>query len=49
MILSKIWDTILNAGIWLFLIIPLIIGIIGVIIERIRNGHSWIGQGYGKK
>lgn len=24
-------------------------GVIGVIIERIRSGHGWIGQGFGRK
>lgn len=28
--------------------IGLIAGIIGVIIEKIRTGNSWNGQGYGK-
>ena len=32
-----------------FLGIPLVIGIIGVIIEKIRTGHDWIGQGFGRK
>ena len=27
----------------------LVIGVIGVIVEKIRNGKSWIGQGYGRK
>ncbi len=27
----------------------LLIGIIGVIVEKIRTGKSWIGQGYGRK
>ncbi len=27
----------------------LLIGIIGVIVEKIRTGKSWIGQGYGQK
>lgn len=33
----------------IFLGIPLVIGVIGVIIEKIRNGHDWIGQGFGRK
>lgn len=33
----------------IFLGIPLIIGVIGVIIERIRKGKRWIGQGFGEK
>lgn len=26
-----------------------VLGVIGVIVEKIRSGKSWIGQGYGKK
>lgn len=29
--------------------VPLLLGVIGVIITRIRSGKSWIGQGYGGK
>lgn len=29
--------------------IPLILGIIGVIINRIKTGAWWVGQGFGKK
>ena len=27
----------------------LIIGVIGVIVEKIRTGKRWIGQGFGEK
>ncbi len=33
----------------IFLGIPLLLGVIGVIIEKRRKGRSWIGQGYGDK
>lgn len=26
-----------------------VLGVIGVIVEKIRSGKSWIGQGYGRK
>lgn len=29
--------------------VPFVLGVIGVIIERIRTGHWWEGQGFGKK
>lgn len=29
--------------------IPLLLGIIGVIIYRIKTGAWWTGQGFGKK
>lgn len=29
--------------------IPLLLGIIGIIIEKKRTGKNWIGQGYGRK
>jgi hypothetical protein len=29
--------------------IPLLLGIIGVIINRIKTGAWWTGQGFGKK
>lgn len=28
--------------------IAFIIGVIGVIVEKKRKGHGWIGQGFGK-
>lgn len=31
----------------IFIILGLIVGTIGVIIEKIRTGHLWKGQGYG--
>jgi len=33
----------------IFLEIPLLIGVIAVIVEKLRSGKSWIGQGYGRK
>ena len=29
--------------------VPLILGIIGIIVEKIRTGNWWEGQGFGKK
>lgn len=34
---------------WIILGSGFIIGVIGVIIEKIRTGKSWIGQGFGRK
>ena len=33
----------------IFFGVPLILGVIGIIVERIRTGHWWEGQGFGKK
>lgn len=33
----------------IFLLLCLIVGVIGVIIEKIRTGKDWIGQGFGRK
>ena len=33
----------------IFFGIPFILGVIGVIINRIRTGVWWEGQGFGKK
>ena len=33
----------------IFLGVPLVLGVIGVIILKIKEGKSWIGQGYGRK
>ena len=32
----------------IIVIVAFILGIIGVIIEKIRTGNWWNGQGYGK-
>lgn len=32
----------------IFIFSGLILGVIGVFIEKKRTGHSWVGQGYGK-
>ena len=40
------WGTIIMGVI---IILSLIIGVICVIIEKIRNKRDWIGQGYGRK
>lgn len=33
----------------IFFGVPLLLGVIGIIVERIRTGHWWEGQGFGKK
>lgn len=33
----------------IFLLLCFVAGVIGVIIEKIRTGKGWIGQGYGRK
>lgn len=33
----------------ILVIVSFILGVIGVMINKKRNGSSWIGQGYGRK
>lgn len=41
----SVFDTIML----IIMIILLIISVVGVIVEKIRTGRSWIGQGFGRK
>jgi len=34
---------------FIFLGLPLILGVIGVIFLKIKTRKNWIGQGYGRK
>lgn len=34
---------------WIILGGGLIVGVIGVIVEKIRTGKNWVGQGFGRK
>ena len=33
----------------IMVIAAFILGVVGVIIEKVRTGKSWIGQGFGRK
>lgn len=33
----------------IFLGVPLILGVIGVLILKIKHKKEWVGQGYGRK
>lgn len=41
--------TIIEIILGILILLALILGVIGVIIEKIRSGKNWIGQGYGRK